>query len=134
MVWLGEGWLAFAIGAIALVRKASMAGAPLTGAQGRRFLLAFAPPILAGAILTVTLYRAGAVALLPAVWLLLYGAAAMAGGAHSVRAVPAMGAGFMVLGGVAAAAPGAWGDSMMALGFGVLQIGFGVWIARRHGG
>ncbi|MDH4133070.1 MAG: hypothetical protein OEV95_14835 [Gemmatimonadota bacterium] len=134
MVWLGEGWLAFAIGAVALVRKAAMAGIPLAGGQGRKFLLAFAPAVLAGAILTVAVYRLGGMSLLPSIWLLLFGAAAIAGGAHSVPAVPAMGAGFMLLGAVAAIAPGAWGDLLMALGFGGLQIGFGFWIARRHGG
>ena len=134
MVWLAEGWLAFAIGAIAMARKASLAGVPLAGGAGRKFLLAYVPGLLAGAILTVTLYRAGATNLLPATWLVLYGAAAIAGGAHSVRVVPVMGAAFMLLGTIASLAPRQWGDAFMALGFGGLQIGFGVWIARRHGG
>src|SRR5207253_5087444 len=35
----------------------------------------FAPPILVGALLTLVLFRAGNLAALPGIWLLLYGAA-----------------------------------------------------------
>jgi hypothetical protein len=81
----------------------------------------------------VGLVRGGAFALLPGVWLLLYGTAVVAGGAFSVAAVPVMGAGFLGVGLVAVLFPG-MGDVCMAAGFGGLQIGFGVLIARRHGG
>jgi hypothetical protein len=40
----------------------------------------------------------------------------------------------MALGAAALAAPAGWGDAFLAAGFGGLQIGFGVYIARRHGG
>jgi hypothetical protein len=30
--------------------------------------------------------------------------------------------------------PRSMGDLFMALGFGFVQIGFGIWIARRYGG
>jgi hypothetical protein len=40
----------------------------------------------------------------------------------------------MALGAVALFAPAGWGDGLMALGFGGLHIGFGLVIARRHGG
>ena len=36
--------------------------------------------------------------------------------------------------GIALVAPANWGDGFMAAGFGVLQIGFGLWIAKHHGG
>jgi len=55
-------------------------------------------------------------------------------GAFSIRAVPLMGFGFVALGVLALFAPVVDGDVMMALGFGVVQTGFGVYIARRHGG
>jgi hypothetical protein len=51
-----------------------------------------------------------------------------------VRAVPLEGVSFMLLGAAAAVTPAAWGDLWMAVGFGLLQIGFGIYIARRHGG
>ncbi|MDZ4862524.1 MAG: hypothetical protein SGJ01_03685 [Gemmatimonadota bacterium] len=134
LTWIAEGWLAFAIGGVAMVRKSAAGETPLTSRAGRRFLLAYVPPILAAAVLTLVLYRAGMTALLPGLWLLLYGAAVTTGGAMSVPVVPVMGACFMLVGVVALFLPANAGDLSMALGFGLLHIGFGGWIARRYGG
>jgi len=133
-VWLVEAFVAVAIAAPAAATKAHRANSALFSGPGRKFLLSFAPPILVGGLLTFALYAAGASGLLPGVWLLLYGTAIVTGGAFSVRVVPVMGFCLMSLGTAALFAPRAWGDAFMAVGFGVLQIGFGVWIARRHGG
>jgi hypothetical protein len=134
LTWVAEGWLAFAIGGLAMVRKAAAGDTPLTSRPGRRFVLAYSPPILAGALLTIVLYKAGLTALLPGVWLLLYGTGVVTGGALSVPVVPVMGVCFMLLGMVALFAPVAWGDWLLGAGFGLLHIGFGAWIARRYGG
>jgi hypothetical protein len=67
-------------------------------------------------------------------WLLMYGTAIVTGGAFSVRVVPVMGLCIMLLGAAALLAPAHWGDLLMAAGFGVVQIGFGIWIAQRFGG
>jgi len=40
----------------------------------------------------------------------------------------------MGLGAAALFAPAHWGNLLMAAGFGLVQIGFGLWIAMRHGG
>ena len=79
---------------------------------GRRFALGLVPPLVAGALLSDALLAAGERALLPGVWLLLYGTAVVTGGAFSVRIVPVMGLGFMALGGVALFAPAVWGDAL----------------------
>jgi hypothetical protein len=100
----------------------------------RRFALAMAPSICAGAILTFELYRTGPNRLLPAVWLLLYGAGVSSAGAFSVRLVPIMGVSFLLLGVVAVFSPAAWADPLLAFGFGGLHLIFGVIIARNYGG
>jgi hypothetical protein len=134
LVWLAEGWLAFAIGVIAMMRKARGGETPLTSRPGRRFVLAYTPPVLAGAVITVALYHVGLFNLMPGVWLLLYGAAVMTGGAMSVPAVPVMGLCFMPLGIAALFGPESLSNLWLAVGFGGLHIGFGWYIARRHGG
>jgi hypothetical protein len=133
-VWLVEAFVAVAIAAATAATKAHRANAALFSGPGRKFLLSFAPPIIVGGLLTFALFRAGAAAALPGVWLLLYGTAIVTGGAFSVRVVPVMGLCLMAVGATALFAPAGSGDLFMALGFGVLQIGFGIWIARNHGG
>jgi hypothetical protein len=133
-VWLVEAFVAVAIAAPAAATKAHRANSTLFSGPGRKFLLSFAPPIIVGGLLTFALYAAGAASVLPGVWLLLYGTAIVTGGAFSVRIVPVMGFCLMSLGTAALIAPAAWGDAFMAAGFGVLQIGFGIWIARHYGG
>jgi hypothetical protein len=104
------------------------------GAPAYRFALAYAPPLVAGFVLTPVFAATDLMARLPGCWLLLYGTALAAGGALSVRIVPLMGAAFMALGAVAFAAPAQWGHWFMAAGFGGLHIVFGLIIARRYGG
>jgi len=132
--WLGEALLAFLITVGAVVWKARRAEVSLFSTPGRRFVLGLLPPLFAGALLTAVLLVSGMVALLPGVWLLLYGTGVVTGGAFSVRTVPVMGLGFMALGAVALLAPSSWGDALLAAGFGGLHLIFGAFIAWRHGG
>ena len=76
----------------------------------------------------------GAWALMPPTWLLLYGTGVVTGGAFSVAPMRILGLGFMLLGSAALVTPASWGNVWLALGFGGLQIGFGIYIARKHGG
>jgi hypothetical protein len=133
-VWLGEAIVALGIGGVTMVRKAEATGSSLRSRTGRLFVGSFVPPILAGAILTVAGYSLDLTRILPAVWLLLYGTAVTTAGAFSVRAVPILGGCFMVLGALAFALPPDYGDQLMGVGFGGLEIGFGIVIARRYGG
>jgi len=133
-VWLVEAVIGALIGAGMTARKARLARQPLFGGPGRKFALTFATPLAAGAILTIPLYYAGYVALLPGMWLLLYGTAFATAGAFSASAVPVMGLSFMVVGTAALAAPAGWGNLLMAVGFGALHVVFGALIARKHGG
>lgn len=132
--WLVEAVLAFLIGCAAIRLKAGRAGTPLFDGAARRFGMTLAPPIVAGAIATIALACRGDLGVLPGLWLLLYGAAVMTGGAASVRVVPLLGVSLMAFGAAALASPASWGNLFLAAGFGGLQIGFGLYIARRHGG
>ncbi|MDQ2901641.1 MAG: hypothetical protein M3Y07_17860 [Acidobacteriota bacterium] len=133
-VWLGEAALALGIGVLFAELKARSTRTPLLSKPARKFVLGLAPAIVSGALLTVALYRAGLFAMLPGMWLLLYGTGIVAGGAFSVRIVPVMGMCFLGIGAVAVLSPAAWGNWLLAAGFGALQIVFGWIIARRHGG
>jgi hypothetical protein len=135
LIWLGEAAVASAIALTTMTLKAQRIGAPLSsGGPAYRFALAYAPPLVAGMVLTPVFAALGLMARLPGCWLLLYGTAVATGGAFSVRVVPLMGVCFMALGAVAFAAPAAWGHWLLAAGFGGLHIGFGLVIARRYGG
>ncbi len=134
VVWLAAAAVAAGIGVVTMWRKAARLGAPLDGAVGRRFAMSLAAPLVAGAALTWGVWMAGDRALMPAVWLLLYGAGALAGGAFSVAAVRLLGLAFMALGVAALVTSPAWGDVWLGTGFGGLHVVCGLYIARRHGG
>ena len=133
-VWLAEVFVAVAIAAPAAATKARRGNSSLFSGPGRKFVTSFAPPIFVGGLMTVVLIQLGAIAALPGLWLLLYGTAIVTGGAFSVRAVPIMGLCILALGAAALFAPSQWGNIFMAAGFGVVQMGFGLWIALRYGG
>jgi len=134
IVWLLAAAVALSIGVSAMLRKAARLGAPLTGAVGRRFAMGLAAPLVAGAALTWGVWMHDDWAVMPAVWLLLYGTGVLAGGVFSVAAVRVLGVALMALGVAALATPPAWGNVWLGTGFGGLQLAFGLYIARRHGG
>ena len=133
-VWVLSAAVAVPVGFILMRAKARRHDLALWSAAGRRFAQGFVPAIAGGAVLTFGLVRGDAVDLVPAVWLLLYGAGVLAGSSSSVPVLAWMGTLFMVLGVVSLFTPPAWRDLWLATGFGVLQIGFGAYIARNHGG
>ncbi len=133
-VWLIEAGIAFVVAVVAMSRKARAVGVPIFSRPGRRFALSFAPPMIAALLLTIELARVDMIHFLPAVWLLLFGAGVMNGGAFSVRVVPVLGLSFMLVGAAALLGPMSWGNWGMAVGFGGLNMLFGVIIARRYGG
>lgn len=132
--WVAEAGLALLIGIAAAARKSARARMPLLAAPGRRFIAGFLPAMAAGAVLTAVLFRQGAIVFLPGIWLLLYGVSVVSSGAASVRVVPLMGACFMAAGVVALVSPAAWGNLLLAAGFGGLHIIFGTVITVKYGG
>jgi hypothetical protein len=134
VTWFGEALVGLGVSVLATAHKARAVGVPLLSGAGRRFILGFSPPLVAGFLLTLWLWRAGQVTALPGVWLLLYGTSVVTAGAFSVRIVPLMGACFMLLGAVTLFVPASWDNWLMAAGFGGLHVVFGLIIARRHRG
>lgn len=134
IVWLTEAAIAFSIGGFSMQRKAKRNQTTIFSPPGRKFALSFAPPVIVGALLTLVFVRVGVRALIPGMWLSLYGAAVITGGAFSVRVVPVMGSLFLILGTLAFFSSPLWSDYLLAGGFGGLHILFGIIIARRHGG
>ncbi len=134
IVWLVEAILAVSIGFFALWQKSKNSGESLASVPARKFALAFAPPIVAGIIMTALFYYRGLIEFLPCAWLTLYGTAVVTGGAYSVKIVPLVGWLFIALGAIAAFTPVNWGNLLMAMGFGALHIVAGLIVARRYGG
>jgi len=133
-VWIAAAAFGFGLSIAGMVHKARRLGVPAFAGPARRFVMTFCLPLIAGAGLTVAFDRAQLHTLLPGTWLLLFGVGVASGGAFSVRTVPVMGFCFMALGLIALFMPPAASAWIMALGFGALLIGFGIVIARRHGG
>src|SRR2546426_6024785 len=133
-VWVAEAIVALLIAGWLMDRKARSSGVPLFSGPGRKVVFSLSPPMLVGALLTVVLFRVGLVNLIPGTWLLLYGTGVVTGGMFSVSVVPVMGICFMLLGAAGLFTPAAWGNWLMAAGFGGLHIIFGAIIARRYGG
>jgi hypothetical protein len=132
--WIGAAVVAVPVGFVLMRAKAQRYELAIWSAAGRRFAQGFAPSIVAGAVLTIALVRIEAIDVVPATWLLLYGAGVLAGSSASVPVLAWLGGLFMVLGGASLVTPTEWRDLWLAGGFGVLQIAFGAYIARNHGG
>jgi hypothetical protein len=133
-IWCAEAVVALLIAGWSMDRKARAAKMPLFSGPGRKVVFSLSPPLFAGGLITVVLYRAGLTNAIPGLWLLLYGTGVVTGGMFSVSAVPIMGLCFMGLGAAALLAPNGLANWFMAAGFGGLHIVFGVIIARRYGG
>lgn len=136
-VWVVDGALSALVGSAATLWKAHAVRQPVLSGPMWKFALSFTPAMLAGVALTLRALgsqQLEALEALPALWLLLYGSAVIAGGAFSVPAIPVMGLCFLVLGGVCAFAPPAWSNALLVAGFGGLHCGFGAYVARRYGG
>lgn len=145
LTWIIAAGIAGCVSVSLTIAKSRASASPITAGIGRKLALAFFPSLVAGSILTAVALRAGWYPAIPGMWLMMYGAAVMAGGALSVPIVPIMGACFMLIGALALGAPlilVSWIpadravllNALMAIGFGGLHVCFGFAIARRYGG
>lgn len=133
-VWLIEAILAAIVGAVTIAIKARRAETSFMSGAARRFFVSYSAPMIAGALLTFGLAKAGHYELLPALWLVLYGTAFVSSGAFSIPVIPVMGVCFMLLGCAALFVPPGGGNVLLGIGFGGLHLLFGILIARSYGG
>jgi hypothetical protein len=134
VVWLIEACLAFSIGLLAMWQKSKIAEQSLFSTPARKFAFGFTPSLIAGVAITLGMWRYEHYEMMAPVWMLLYGASVVTGGAFSVRVVPVMGWFFMAAGALAFTLPVGYGDYLMGASFGLTHIVFGAIIARRYGG
>lgn len=132
-VWIGAAALALLIGASDMIQKVRANESALLRGPAWRFAASLVPAFFTAACLTLVLFRVGGSAHLPGLWLSLYGVGVIAASTYSIAPLRWVGASFLFTGTGALLAP-ALGDWFMAFGFGGLHVGFGVWIARHHGG
>jgi hypothetical protein len=134
ITWLVEAGLAFSIGFLAMWQKSKIADQPLFSTPAKKFAFGFTPPLIAGVVITLGLWRYEHYEMMAPVWMLLYGTSVVTGGAFSVKIVPVMGWVFISLGAFAFALPAAYGNYFLGFSFGIVHIVFGAIIARRFGG
>ena len=133
IVWIPAALVAVATSGAANAAKAKRLQVPLWTGSFRKMVWGIAPALVAGALLTQALTTGAATELLPGTWLVLYGAGVTASGTFSVRAVRWMGLTMLALGSVALLQAD-FGLVLLGVGFGGAHVGFGFYIAQRHGG
>ena len=133
IVWIPTALVAVAVAGVANAAKARRLEEPLWTGSLRKMVWGLAPALAAGAFLTHALVTQGAPHLLPGTWLALYGAGVTASGTFSVQAVRWMGLTMLALGALALLESDL-GLILLAVGFGGAHVGFGFYIAQRHGG
>ena len=134
-IWLMALTVATVVGALSMYAKASRTGQSLRTELFRKIIWGMTPALALGGVLTVAIILQTADwRLLAPVWLGSYGIAVVAGGQYSVLPVRMMGLGFLVLAGIAALAAPGFETLLLAIGFGVVHVGFGAYIAWRYDG
>jgi hypothetical protein len=137
-IWLTAAGIALVLGGTLTLRQAVRPARPLYLGPARKFLVCLCPTLLAGAVLTFLLWRAEMAALLPGMWLLLYGCAVLSASTvtrpGTMWLICTMGTLFVLLGTLTFALPVRLHTLMLGLGFGGLHVLFGLLIARvNHG-
>lgn len=132
-IWVPAALIAVACSGFGNALKAKKLKVPMWSGSFRKMVWGLVPALAAGAIMTFALEDAGATSLLPGMWMAVYGAGIAASATFSVRAVRWMGLAILAAGAAALILP-QHGLPLLALGFGGIHIGFGLYIIYRHGG
>jgi hypothetical protein len=131
-IWLAAAIAAFLSGSALMIHQALRAGSTLYRGPARRFVLCLCPPLLAGAVITLSLWRHQAADMIPGVWLMLYGCGVAAASTQTTRLLGVMGGLFAGLGVAALALPVDFGNFFLGAGFGGLHLTFGILIGWKR--
>jgi hypothetical protein len=96
-------------------------------------LIASAPGLGSGALLTLFLLQHGLMAYIYPVWMLAFGSSVAAVGLFSQREVSRLGAAFLLAGAATLFLPVAYGLPAMGLAFGGFHIVYGLVMSRKDG-
>jgi len=113
-------------------RRAARVGKLVISRLGKQMVIASAPGLGAGAVLTLYLLQHKMLTDIYPFWMLAYGIAVCATGLFSQREVSYLGAAFLVAGAATLFAP-AFGLLMMAVTFGGFHIFYGIAMSRKEG-
>ena len=108
---------------------------PVWSRQARTVTLALLPGVLASGVITLLMARMGRLDLLPGLWLLLYGCAALTTSFFAPRSIGRLGAVCLALGAISLLLPHASPVSTMVVGFGLTHLAYGAAVLlaeRRH--
>lgn len=133
LFWMAAAAVALPLGTFACRRKGRRRDLFIHWDPVRRFVLCLVPAVAVAAALTLRLWSSDP-ALIPPVWLMLYGCGVLAAGTYAVTAVVTLGGSFVLLGAWSLLLDPVWSNVVLAAGFGGLHIGFGFWVYKRHGG
>ena len=133
-VWIASAFIATAIGVATSWFKSRRLDTTLFSDPGRRFLLCLSPILAVAALLTLALWDTPQLALLPWLWMMLYGCGLIASGTYAARPIGPMGGAFIVAGLFTYALPVEWDNLLLGTAFGGLHLVFGIQMFRHHGG
>lgn len=112
--------------AAAVVARAKRRGIKAWNSLATRMFLSQIPQVVAAGLLTAGLLQFERVGLIPAVWLLHYGVVTYSFSYFAGKDHQLLGAVFVALGAAALFGPASWSVPLLAVGFGLMHIVFGV--------
>lgn len=127
--------IVFAIGAdyLWMKRRATRVGKRIVSPLGKQMVVASAPGLGAGLLLTLFFLQHSLMAYIYPVWMLCYGSAVAAVGLFSQREVSRLGAAFLLAGTATLFLPIVYGLPAMGVVFGGFHIVYGVVMSRKDG-
>ena len=126
MVWGGVLIATLVCLAAAVVMRAKRRGIKAWSSLATRMFVSQIPQVVAAGLITAGLLQFDRVGLIPAVWLLHYGVITYSFSYFAGRDHQVLGLVFVGLGAAALFGPGAWAVPLLAIGFGLMHIVFGV--------